>query len=79
MPAYRKPSMILQFGLGTFPKYFFKCLLFTSLGVSVKYIYIFNSRKFQKAKLEIGMPGNYLHNIDIVFTTAYIAFILYEV
>ena len=36
-----------------------------------------NSRKFQKAKLNLPHTSNYLYRIYIVFTTIYMAFTLY--
>lgn len=35
-----------------------------------------NSRKIQKANLNLLYAGNYLHNVHIVFTTNYTAFTL---
>ena len=45
--------------------------------VDQKYLEKKNSRKFQKAKWNLPHAGNYLHSIYIVFTTIYMAFILY--
>ena len=36
-----------------------------------------NSRKFQKTKLNLLCTRNYLHSIYSIFTTIYVAFILY--